>query len=313
MQDARMIVSRYRFFVTSSLVALAALLLAAADARAQTLLRWKLQPGEKFRVEFSQKSDLETTVGTKPLKMSIDMTMDMNWSVDAVDQQGVAQLTQSFSRLAMKMDIPGTGAIQFDSAAPAPAAGPAKDIAAAVAPLIGAPFVLKMNDRGEILEVKLSDEATKAFEAAAADARLKSVFSKESISETLRQSSAVLPEKPVQMGESWNVVTQTASPLGLVKQASTYTYDGTESRDDRTLEKIKVESTLTLDKQQDPSSPKIVLKEQQQSGTLYFDPAAGRFVDSEITQKLTTETPYREMIIRTKASSTMQMKITPAP
>ncbi len=307
-----MIVCRYRL-VFVSFAALVAPLLASADARAQTLLRWKLQQGQKLRVEVTQKSDLETTVGTKPLKMSIGMTMEMDWTVDAVDEQGTAQLTQSFSRLAMKMDVPGTGAIQYDSAAPAPATGPAKDIAAAVAPLIGAPFVLKMNDRGEILEVKLSDAAAKAFEAAAADSRLKSVFSKEGISETLRQSSAVLPEKPVNKGESWNVVTQTASPLGLVKQTSTYTYEGPETRDDQPLEKIKVESTLTLDKQQDPSSPKVVLKDQQQSGTLHFDPAAGRFVDSEITQHLTTETPYRGMLIRTKASSSMHMKITPIP
>jgi hypothetical protein len=297
-------------------MALTILLVAAvthsSPVRAEKLLRWKLQADESLQVQFVQESQIETTVNNKPLKMSIEMSMNMYWTVDDVDPQGGVQMTQSITRMQLKMDAASSGVVDYDSASTAKPIGPARDIASAIRPLIGAPFQVNMNNRGEIIDVKLSDEAAKAFESAARDGRVQNIFSKDGLSETLRQSAALLPEQPVNEDDRWIVTNQTRSPLGTLKQTSTYTYQGTEDRDGQPLEKIAVESSLNLVNASDPAGPTVALKEQQHTGVLYFDAANGRFVSSQISQHLTTETPYRDTTIRVKVDSTMQMNISRA-
>ena len=272
---------------------------------ADELLRWKLKAGETLLVDLAQKSELETNVANKPVKMKLDMGFGLKWQVESVDEAGTARIAQSFTRLRLKMELPKQDPVEYDSAAEGKPTGPAKDVADAVGPLIGAKFFVSMNSRGEIVDVKLSDEAAKLLESPAA-ARWKDTFSKEGLTDLLRQSAAVLPEKPIAAGDTWTVPTTSKSPLGPLKLSHKYTYQGAEERGGKMLEKIAVETTFTLD---EPKG-KPQLKEQKHSGLLFFDAEAGRFVETEINQELATESPYRDTVVKAKAVSTLRMKVT---
>lgn len=289
---------------TLPLVVTALLFGAASAAHGEQLLRWKLKQGETLHVELTQKSELETTVANRPLKMNLDMLMGLTWQVEAVDDQGTARLVQSFTRLRLKMDVPKQDPVEYDSAAQAKPVGLAKDVAEAVGPLIGAKFFVTMNSRGEIVDVKLSEEAARLLESPAA-ARWKKTFSKDGLAEVLRQSAAVLPEKPVEAGSTWTVPTTSKSPLGPIKMSHKYTYQGTEQRGGKSLEKLSVETKLELEE----AKGKPQLKEQTHKGVLYFDAEAGRFVETDLKQELVTESPYRDTVVRAKATSTLQMKV----
>jgi hypothetical protein len=277
---------------------------AATPSRAEELLRWKLNAGETLHVELAQKSELETNVANKPVKMKLDMGFGLKWQVESVSETGVARIAQSFTRLRLKMELPKQDPVEYDSAAETKPTGPAKDVADAVGPLIGAKFFVSMNDRGEIVDVKLSDEAAKLLETPAA-ARWKETISKEGLTDLLRQSAAVLPEKPVAKGASWTVPTSSKSPLGPLKLSHKYTYQGAEERGGKMLAKIAVQTTLELE----ASKGKPQLKEQKHSGLLYFDAEAGRFVETEVNQELATEAPYRDTVVKAKAVSTLRMKV----
>jgi len=282
---------------------------ATASVRGEQLLRWKLKAGETLQVELAQKSEIETTIANKPVKMRLEMGLGLKWVVTETDGQGVAQIEQSFTRLRLKMELPKQDPVEYDSAALTKPTGAAKDVADAVGPLIGAKFQVSMNSRGEITDVKLSEAAAKLLDSPAA-ARFKETFSKEGLSDLLRQSATVLPEKPVDSGATWSVPATSKSPLGPIKLLHKYTYLGTEERGGRQLEKISAHTTLELE---EPKG-KPQLKEQKHSGVLYFDAQAGRFVETEISQELTTEAPYRDTVVRAKATSTLQMKVTsPTP
>ncbi len=279
--------------------------LCGSELPAQEAMRWKFTEGETLRVSFLQTANTETVGAGARRTISIVMGMEMTWRIDKVEADGTATMTQSFDRLTMSMKTGDTASVDYDSAAE-PTSAPAREIAAAVGPLIGPKFHLTMNSRGEILEVKLSAAAREAVAANSSEG-LKMFFSAEGISRVLRQSVVVMPAQPIMAGAEWQTTSDVHSPLGVLKQISVYTYVGSEDRDSRRLEQIKVDSTLQIDPQAAPTKTKI--KSQSQTGKLWFDRDLGRLVESEIMQKLTTVRPYRDMIIEVRSTSKLTTSI----
>ena len=276
--------------------------------RAEKTLRWKFTAGDSWHVGITQISKTETRGGIRPVKMTIEMSMEMQWSIDSVEQN-TATMTQKFSRIALKMTVPQGEAIEFDSSSQATPTGISKSIADSVRPLLGVAFQIKMSDRGEIVDVLLSDAAAKALSSVPSKSKLKSVFTKEGLSELLRQSAVVLPAAGVNDGDDWDATTTAKTPIGNLAQTHTYTYQGPTEKDDKTLDKITVKSTLDL-KAPASSDSKIAIKAHEQTGELFFDSAAGRFAETNVTQTIVSELPYRDMIIRSTVESSLRMKIT---
>ena len=255
-----------RFFA----VAVVALLLVGvhAEAQAQTVLRWKFEPGQSLQINFEQKTTSETSgVGT-PTAVEIAMQMGMTWKIESVEQ-GAAQITQTFDRLKMSMKSGKADAIEYDSEADEPPKGAAADLAAGVAPLLGAQFTVSMTNRGAIQEVALTEATAEALRQIDSKT-VKQLFSVESITKILRQSTVELPESGVSAGKTWKTESESKTPLGVLKQNRIYSFEGTEG----SVAKITVDSQLNLG---EPSA-KVKLIDEEGSGTLLFDGQLGRIV-----------------------------------
>src|SRR5262245_6265201 len=61
-----------------------------ASVRAQTLLRWKLKPGDEFVVEMQQETESQVAFSGKSAATKIDLTSQLGWKVTAAD---VGQIT----------------------------------------------------------------------------------------------------------------------------------------------------------------------------------------------------------------------------
>ncbi len=277
------------------------LLLACACGKAHGAepLRWKLAAGETLQVAFVQTANTETVGAGTPTTISILMEMEMTWKVREVAEDGTATLVQSFDRLAMSMRTGDVVAVDYDSALPSSSPA-AREIGAAVKPLIGRTFSLVMSDRGAIRDVKLA-AADQPADAPATAAGIESFFSIEGISRVLRQSVVELPEQPVETGATWESTSEIESALGVLQQTNVYSYAGPEERDGRAVEKIGVESTLQAD--QEGRRSKTTIKAQSQTGELWFDRQAGRLVGSQFEQQLTTQRPYRDTRIEVRSTS----------
>ncbi len=276
-----------------------------SDLPAQEALRWKFSPGETLKVSFLQTANTETVGAGARTTIAIVMGMEMTWRIESVDADGTAKMTQSFDRLTMSMKTGDVASVDYDSAAE-PTSAPAREIAAAVGPLIGAKFHLTMNSRGEILDVQLS-AAAQAAVAANTNEGLKSFFSTEGISRVLRQSVVPFPEQPLAAGDTWKSTADVDSPLGKLKQTSVYTYVGRKARDGRMLDQIKVDSSLQVDPK--AVRAKTTIKSQSQAGEVWFDRELGRLVESQILQKLTTVRPYRDTQIEVRSTSKLTTSI----
>lgn len=283
------------------------LLLAAGlghAANAETLLRWKFAEGQRLEVTVDQHTATETTGAGKPTGIDITMQSRMTWTVNSVDADGTAQITQRFERFAVTMKSGTAEPIEYASDSETKSTGSAADIAAAVSPVIGADFTVTMTARGQIRAVNLLDAAAEAFASVESPA-LKQLFSAEGITQLLGQAAVELPEQALAPDSNWTATFTTPSPLGTLKQSRTYTLAAPEDVDGTTLERIDIAGQLEIEpSEQTPR--KLKLLDQELTGSMLFNVEAGRLASSHSTQKLTTERPYREFKIKveTTASTT---------
>jgi Family of unknown function (DUF6263) len=271
------------------------LLMISASLHAQTTLRWQLKPGEKLAMEVTQKTTSEVAYASKKTTTEIEQKMTLGWEVASVEGDKI-RLKQKLERFEFKMGPPGTVSLEYDSSKADRLTGQAKEVAAAIAPLLKTTIEITMNERGEVLEAKATGEGAEQLTAPSADASQPPLVSKESIQQLLRQPLAVLPEKTASSGDPWTTTTELTTALGKVRQTTEYRYAGTEEKEGIKLERINVKTELKLDAV-GSSAKKLSLKQHEQSGIVLFDSAASRLNSAEQTQKLVTERPYRETTI----------------
>src|SRR5262245_66134161 len=69
-------------------------------------LRWKFKEGDQHVAKVEQKSEVTSTVGGTATVIAMETGMELAWQVAAVDEQGVATITQKFQRLRLKLEMP---------------------------------------------------------------------------------------------------------------------------------------------------------------------------------------------------------------
>ena len=193
---------------------LVACAVSTGTTQAQRLLRWKLQPGETMQVQLSQDMNTETSIGSTPLKSSVHMLMMMNWQILEVNSEGTAEIAQSIERIRMNVQSPGAAPLTYDSAATEEPTGLAQAVASGIRPFLGVKFIQSMTSRGEIISVRLSDEAAAALDEAPSGNQIKQMFSSEGLKSLVSQAAAVLPEGPVSQGDQWHGNSAVQSPWG---------------------------------------------------------------------------------------------------
>ena len=281
-------------------------------ASAQTDLRWKLQPGQEFTLSVQQHTTSDVSYTGKRATTEIDLTMELGWTVTAADEKSIT-IKQALRRLVFTMQSPKVGKVQYDSAEKSRPTGQAREIAAAVAPLLSAEIDLQMTPRGEVQSAKPANEAAEKLVAGESDTGGTALVSKTTIQQLLRQSLVTLPEKAVAEGDTWTITTEIDSALGKGQQKTTYTHAGA-AEDGEKLAKIDVASKLEFAPPAGTTN-KLSLKEHKQSGTVLFSAEQGRVVSAEQSQKMITERPYRDttIVVSLESKQTTTLKMSSVP
>ena len=120
------------FFAAASIVTALTVSTAHADS-AERIFRWKLKPGETLKYRMVQEMEQNMRMGEQksPTAISTKMTMDMDWKVDSVDDQGLINLDQVIQRMQMKVQSAQGVIMEYDSAAGKEPEGMARMIASA--------------------------------------------------------------------------------------------------------------------------------------------------------------------------------------
>jgi hypothetical protein len=271
------------------------------------MLRWKLAKDQALKVTCTQETEVETSINNKPRRATLDMAMEIDWLVGEVDGDGTATIEQSIQRVQLKTTAPDADPVAYDSASASKPTGAAKEIAANIAPLIGASFTVKMDARGDVREVTMSDETKKKIDDLPADNQLKPLLTKEGLANLFRLGGGILPEKAVKPGDTWPADQDITTPFGTLKQKGTFTYTGQEKAGDRQLDNIKLSATSKLEPAK--GGAKVETSEQTKTGILRFDSTAGRAVSSETKLLSKSVRTFRDTPINVKISGVTKVEI----
>jgi len=275
------------------------------DAEAQTLLRWKLKAGQSFAVQTQQHTDSDVSFGGKSAATKIDVDLDSTWSVVAAHDDRLT-INQTIDRIVVSLVPPQGSPLQYDSAAQVRPTGQAANLASALKPLIAAAVEVKMNGRGEILDVKPANQAAEwMFVETKSDPADSSSVGRRDVRQILRKPLIVFAESPVADGGTWNRRENVLVYPLTFEQNSTYRLAGKLEREEKRLVKIETSSQLNHEPTaaipaggQGPGEKRTIkIKSQEQTGTILFSPEEGHVIEAEQTQKLVTERTYRETTI----------------
>ena len=184
---------------------------------------------------------------------------------------------------------------------------PAGEVAKALEPVLGKPMKIKVNPRGAVVDVELGKQL-KAQLAELAKV-LGDFFSPDSIEQQL-MTIGRLPAGPVSKGQSWMANVESMTALGKLSVARTFTYEGEKNTTDGSVSEIAIAGQLKLIPGTGKKDRTVTLREQQLTGVLRFDAAAGRLLESTEQQKLGIQTAYRELRIQSEVATSTRTIVT---
>jgi hypothetical protein len=263
-------------FATRLLTCLLVIGLAGSVVAAETLVL-KTTPNSKAVYQTESKTEQVLTIADQNIDTKANSFLVTTHTTGDRAADGSVTVTEKHDVLQTTLQLPGIE-FQFDSANPdqEPAIPQLKPMAEALRTSFKTPVTTVVEKDGKIREVSIPEAAR-----ANLDPMFKSLFEPEKMKKAVTQARAVLPDKPVSAGESWertvDVNLDSSQTLSFVLQL---TYTGTVEKDGKMLQRItsrpvSVSYTMAADS---PSPLKVTqsdLKVTESEGELLFDQAAG--------------------------------------
>ena len=286
-------------------------LVCGTSVEAQQALRWKFQPGTQYQVSFDQTTSSKTQAGQESIQVRLHMGMAMQWKVMQVDDAGTATMEQAFTRIRLELENPGVEQVSYDSSSRSNPVGEAAQIAAALGPVIGKTFRVRMTSRGIVQEVIASSEMQAALKRIPQESRLKDVFTRQGLTQTLRQSHGVLPAKVVQQGDQWEAVEAVGTPLGDLKTKTRYRYAKDVEDAGVAAAQIQVHGQIELVpvKEKGSSGNDLRIESQEIAGEILFASSQGHLLRSEIKQQMVTQSQYRDLQLTSRVTSRLETTV----
>lgn len=274
-----------------------------AKADSPATLRWRWKSGETMKLRVTQSTVTSSAAGDKRFQLTLLTAMEMQWQVERIDENNTAEIIQAFTRLQMRtVDVEGN-ASEFDSASAQPPPAQMQELAAAVRPLLGSRFTVRISERGEIQSVTLGEQAEARLASVPKSSPLRRLLTTEGLQRTLQQALPLLPQEPQSQGDIWKQTRKIASPVGQIQIDQAFTLQGVQEVGGKPLTRIDMSAQL----QWESNKP---LK-QTYKGVFYYDHLKGWLKHSQISQTLESESRFRDSVIPVKTQSTVTLKLEP--
>ncbi|MCA9102162.1 MAG: hypothetical protein KDA63_13455 [Planctomycetales bacterium] len=280
-------------------------------------LRWRFTEGESLDYAVLQQLDMMLKLNGAEVKIGTKMVFDITWTVDKVESNGTASITQKITRMQFDADSPFTGKVSVDSQSIRNGAelppGPVRDIAkGTIEMLIDQEFKLTVGANGEVSDIvmpeKLDTELSKR--GGGRNGQMGGLFgaemSSDSVKQLIRRVVQRLPDDGVAADSAeWSqsfVVKM--GPIGTQTSNVTYRYAGKEDG----LDRINVETEVLLELSENgPAEVDMEILEQETDGHSFFDAKQGRLVSSQVVERLVLEGIFSENEIVRDGTSTLRV------
>lgn len=277
------------------LIALLFLAAAAAPAErslADTALRWKFRAGDKLQYAVAQRAKTLVTNSGLDFDVLATQIADLTCTVERVAADGSAEMKVVIDRVQMQAASPFGGAFQYDSKSGKTGEG---QLWAMVGPLfeasLGQEIRVRVSPLGEVSEIKLPaklDTILTALEVhAIPQLMMGGGINRSTYRDMLALTFTRLSAEAVAPKSTWKV--ELPEPIGPVAKRTTeltFTFAGPSERSSRKLERIDVASRTTVELDEDNPDFFLEVNGDETTGSVWFDRAAGRAVETSLRQKL---------------------------
>lgn len=248
-----------------------------------TLLRWKFAKGQQLRYLMVQ--DFTTAVSA----FSSTATVDMDWQVESVDDDGTATISYTLDRVRMNVKSGAQPALDADSANQDADSELAKRMKPIFEATIGKTGRLVISPLGKIDDVELPKGMADKLKSAPALGAMAGILNEAFFEQMIKSAGLELPEKAVTPGQTWTQSQEMKLPaFGRQAVKTTYRFDGVENRGGRNLAKFSPDVNVALL----DADKSIEIGEQESSGTIYFDTAAGKITQLDVEHSVQFNVPF---------------------
>ena len=252
-------------------------------------LRWRFETGERYKVTLTKTGNVETQVDTRIRKVEIESQLEFDWNVVKTDK-GKTTIEQTLKKVVLESGAPGDVSaerLSFDSSNIVYKKGISNTIANQLKPLIGLTYQFVMTDLGEIKSVIVAESQKRILEAIPASLPVKDLLTSKGQQSNLAAATWICPES-MSDDRQWSTEQVLDSQLGTYNRISRYTAGE--------LDGDTIQIDVITDVKHDPN---MALKLFEGRGQIEFDAADGFVRSSESSTRMTTESPYRDLIVKT--------------
>ncbi|HEY3932662.1 MAG TPA: DUF6263 family protein [Verrucomicrobiae bacterium] len=268
---------------------------ATADRPAEMKIKWTVGKKYVMRMEFNQGTETTLPNQTQPMKSEVNLAQDFDFSALKALDNGGRQLELEFVDETMDVSQGDRKVLSFDSAQSS-----AQDTNNPIAPMlrlmVGARLQYFTDANGAVQKVEGMDDLMNRV-AATAKPQQQAMFKQMFSEDTLKKYGSfadMMPNRMVNVGESWSVKKDTTSAIGVLTIDMKYTFKNWEQHADRKCAHIEMAGDISTKSTSNASGAVIEIEKGKISGDVWFDPELGMIVetdsDQNITMKVTTRT-----------------------
>jgi hypothetical protein len=277
-----------------SALTLVGLLALPAAGQDKANLKWKFEKDKPFYQKMETTTKQTMKVMTNDVVQTQTQTFWFSWKPTKIEGDTVT-LEQVIEGVKMDIDI-GNQKISYDSTAKEQANNPLGEFFKA---LVGSKFTLTLDTKNmKVTKIEGRPDFLEKLVKANPQMKplLEQILSEKALMEMAEPTFAAVPGKEVAKGDKWerNTVLD-MGPIGKYENNYKYTYEGKDEKEKK-LDKIKVEMNLKYKEPAEPAGSgtsnlpfKIKnadLKSTSGTGTILFNPEAGRIEKSDMTVEL---------------------------
>jgi len=253
------------------------LVLLANPVSGQTRLQWKLHEGERFYLETTVRANQTLSLAGQQTKQEMENVTVVSFYVKSKGADGSLVIEQKIESIKSK------------------AVGGTAPVGNIFRQMEGMVFTVTYNAKMEVTKFEGYGELIKKLggDDPVVGKQIRSLLSEDSLKHSAEEAFRFLPDAAVKPGHKWDRKhTVPLGPLGSLNAVQGYTYDGPVEFEGKNAEKISVVTSVSYQPPKGDTTGlpfRITagnLKTQDGKGTIYFDAAAGRMLQSETKWRL---------------------------
>ncbi len=243
-------------------------------------LSWKFKKGQAIKVIVNQDTKTKMELPGMNMDSNVVAVNESTITTLAVDGDGTATTTNVVDRIKMATESP-QASMDIDTADDQ---GADDSMSKMLKNMVGKPIEQKISKTGKVFDIKFPEGY---FDGVEVDPMLGSMFNKEALEETSKNTALEFPQEKPEIGAKWDVTSKINMGPAQVETTTKYEYMGVADVDGKPQHVIRGEVSLSFP--EGIQGADIDVTDEDSVAFFYFDGNAGRLTKTELKQDMVLE------------------------